>query len=120
MGHKWRERKKLQRYANHSIKALNKAIAKDTLWKGRFIARQTNARYEAEDNSLAIWITLYDKKSGKSIGFWNDMGNYSIDRPFFDSYLFLEMKRFVIEDCNAWVDDLKNDETDYTKVKINF
>ena len=62
-------RKKAQHTINKNIRAINKNIENDNLWRGRFIMRQVNARWDAfEDGSggeLFVTILMIDKKLDK-------------------------------------------------------
>ena len=61
-------RKKYQRELNKKIRALNKNIENDNLWRGRFVFYQKDAHwYVFEDGSggeLIAFIRAYDKKTG--------------------------------------------------------
>ena len=58
--------KKYQSKLNKKIKILNKDIAEDNLWRGRFIFRQIEAGWEKFDDKsgiLRVIIRAYDKKT---------------------------------------------------------
>ena len=61
-------RKAYQREFNKRIRALNKGIANDELWRGRFIFLQKDARWwrfsDGSGGELIIFIRGYDKKTG--------------------------------------------------------
>ena len=65
---KWKMRKRYQRALNRDIKALNKNIAQDNLWRGRFYFFQKMMWWEEfEDGSggiLHAFIRGYDKATG--------------------------------------------------------
>ena len=109
-------RKKAQRTINKYVRALNKNIQKDNLWRGRFIFRQTDSYWEEfEDRSggiLKVVIEARDLKTGK---FWEfAMDNY--DRGW---HLFEKANKFIVDFSGVWEDikAVKNDKTDWSKVK---
>ena len=60
--------KKRQRKVNRYIRAINKNIAEDNIWKGRFAFKQIDRSwYVFEDGSgaiLTVYIEAYDKATG--------------------------------------------------------
>lgn len=109
-------RKKTQRYINKCVHALNKNIADDYLWRGRFVARQTDAVWEKfEDSSggtLGVEIMLRDKKTNQTRYIVVD--NYDITWK-----LWHFMNDFIMTDCEVWSDReaVYSDKTDYRKVR---
>lgn len=109
-------RKKAQRTINKYVRALNKNIQKDNLWRGRFVFRQTDSYWEEfEDRSgglLNVIIEARDLKTGK---FWAfAMDNY--DRGW---RLFEKANKFIVDFSGVWdnINLVKNDKTDWSKVK---
>lgn len=111
-----RKRKNAQRYINKCVHALNKNIANDYLWRGRFVARQIDAHWEQFDDGsggeFRVAIECRDKKTGyKRVTYMN---NYDIDWR-----LWNDINDFITTYCHVW-DDRKalfEDTTDYRKVK---
>ena len=109
-------RKKAQRTINKHVRRLNKNIKEDNLWRGRFIFRQTDSYWEEfEDRSggiLKVIIEARDLKTGK---FWEfAMDNY--DRGW---HLFEKANKFIVDFYGVWkdIDAVKNDKTDWSKVR---
>lgn len=97
-------RKRYQSSLNKKIRELNKAIEEDSLWLGRFIARQTDAYWEKfSDNSggiLRAVIRMYDKKTG----FYKD---FILDyAPYFKTinwHISMDIaNHFIVEDLLVW------------------
>ena len=111
-----KQRKREQRKINKYVKALNKGILQDNLWRGRFIVRQIGAYWEAfEDGSggvLTVVLEIRDLKTGLYQDFIID--NY--DRGW---KLFEKVNRFIVEYSGVWnnIQEVKDDKTDWTKVK---
>ena len=61
-------RKVYQREFNKRIRALNKNIANDELWRGRFVFLQRDARWwrfsDGSGGELIVFVRGYDKKTG--------------------------------------------------------
>lgn len=112
-------RKKAQHTINKNIRAINRNIEKDDLWRGRFIMRQINARWEVfEDGSggeLFVTILMIDKRTRQTKTFYVD--NYEHSWHYFQA-----INNFIVDDCAVWEkegrDFLYNDKTDYTKINI--
>ncbi len=112
-------RKKAQHTINKNIRAINKSIENDNLWRGRFVMRQVNARWSAfEDGSggeLFATILIIDKRTGQTKTAYID--NYDHSWRYFEA-----MNNFIVDDCAVWEkegrDFLYNDKTDYTKINI--
>ena len=111
-----RQRKKAQSKINKRVKALNRNIENDYLWRGRFYIRQTDAHWKRfEDGSggiLTVWLEIRDKKTGLYMGFSID--NY--DRGF---KLWIAGNKFIAEYSGVWenIEAVKNDHTDWAAVK---
>lgn len=73
-------RKKHQRRINKYVRAMNKNIASDDLWRGRFVTRQVGSPtfYTYEDGSGAelenVHLVIIDLKDGHEVHAW-DSGN---------------------------------------------
>ena len=111
-----KQRKAAQRGINKSVRALNKNIATDNLWRGRFVVRQTDANWERfEDGSggiLNVWLEIRDLKTGLYMGFRAD--NYGTGW-----HLWENGNKFIAEYSGVWDDiqAVKDDKTDWSKVK---
>ena len=111
-----KQRKKAQRLINKHIRALNKNIQNDNLWRGSFVFRQNDANWERfEDGSggiLNVWIEARDLKTGI---FWG----FRIDNYGTSWHLWEHGNKFIAEYSDVWkdIDAVKNDKTDWSKVK---
>lgn len=109
-------RKKAQKKINKSVRALNKNIANDNLWRGRFIVHQTDAYWERfEDGSggeLIAWLEIRDLKTGLYMGF--SVSNYGTGWKLWENG-----NKFIAEYSGVWdnIDEVKNDKTDWSKIK---
>ena len=112
-----RQRRKAQSKINKTVRALNRNIEQDYLWRGRFYARQVDANWERfSDGSggiLNAWIEIRDKKTGLYMGVKVD--NYQ----FRGWKLWEAANKFVGEFSGVWddIDAVKADKTDWSKVE---
>ena len=116
-------RKKHQRRLNHYMRALNKNIETDTLWRGRFVVRQDCAQWLSyEDHSgyeLYAVLKFVDKKT-KQVYYFRDSAN---SWCFFGGHKLWEcMNWFIAEHCDVWANEgrenLYSNTIDWTKVEI--
>lgn len=76
------DRKKHQRRVNKYVRALNKNIANDDLWRGRFVIRQVGSPTFCiyEDKSGAelynIHLVITDLKNGQKYERWNSANEW--------------------------------------------
>ena len=111
-----KQRKKAQKKINKSVRVLNKNIKNDSLWRGRFVVRQTDAYWNRfEDGSggeLNVRLEIRDLKTGLYMGFFVD--NYGTGWKLWENG-----NKFIAEYSGAWndIDAVKNDKTDWSKVK---
>lgn len=120
----WRSsenRKRHQSLVNKTFRNMNKSIAKDALWRGRFVIEQ-NASYFLPygdgGHYLVIDYQFRDKKTGrisKKTGESNALCMWN------GAKLFYEMNDFITNDCyeDVWANPQKNiyeDTTDYTLI----
>ena len=108
-------RKVHQRKLNRGVRALNKNIANDSLWKGRFVVQQLWTDFNLyEDHSggyLFARLIVIDKKTGKGRLITGDVND--LVGPF--GKLFWEVNEFITKDCDVWrEEDPYLDKTDYT------
>ena len=114
------KRRKHQKKVNRAIRRVNKSIAQDELWKGRFEVRIVRSEFEVYcDKSGAMLHTtleFLDKKTGQTKLEYVD--EYGICK--YNSYrLYDKMNHFIVVDCDVWVKDKpREDKTDYTKIKF--
>ena len=113
--------KKRQKRFNKIVRMMNKNIAKDKLWKGRFFARQLGRRVEAyEDGSgatIRFKIGLYDKKTKLyAYGFIDD---YNV-RMFTNYAINSMMNKFIVDTLDVWHNENPcADEINYNEIKLN-
>ncbi len=105
-------RKRMQKKCSKIIHALNRNLAQDELWKGRFYVHQWAAEFERfDDNSggyLKMMLDIRDKKTGQYSRFYTD--NYEIRYKLWEY-----VNDFIIYDSHVWddIDAVKQDKTDY-------
>lgn len=99
----YKVRKEYQRKLNKIIKKLNKNIANDNIWKGRFELRQKNAfYYEFEDKSGAI-LNVIVRAYDKATGYYKDYRfEYAPFLSLSEVELWLHMNLFITEDSGVW------------------
>lgn len=109
-------RKRAQKQINHFTRGLNKNLLNDELWRGRFYVHQVDANWEEFDDKsggeLHVWLEVRDKKTGLFRGF--AVSNYGTGWN-----LWSAVNEFIVKDSHVWdnIDEVKNDKTDWTKVK---
>lgn len=117
-------RAKYHKRAMKMIRRLNKNIANDNVWHGRFIAMNKAEQWvKFNDNSggiLYIIVRMYDKKTKKYRDYrWE----YMLNSRFNAWHISMDIgNNFVVEQIDAWNEnpDPREDITDYNKVKINW
>lgn len=113
--------KKYQYQLNKKIKDLNKNIANDTLWNGRFEFRQKESEFEIfPDGSGAILhalIRAYDKETTYYKDFWVDYAPWS---SFNDWYIWKMANDFITKDTGVWeFENPRENKKDYTNIHIS-
>jgi hypothetical protein len=116
--------KRKQHKINKVIKNMNKNIANDSLWRGRFAAHQINritGTYDDQSGTfIFVTVLFFDKKTNRSYLRFFDYcsGN------FFDYDIWKAMNDFIVEYINVWEtedrESIYNDTTDYNKIKIDW
>lgn len=113
-------RKTQQRLLNRRIRALNEAIQRDSLWRGRFVVHQIKSSfYKFEDGSgaeLFATLRMYDKATGAT----SDVFGSINDLSYGWNSIYESLNTFIID--NAWNNptlDPRKDDTDYCKIEIN-
>lgn len=116
-------RKTYQRKFNKLVRQLNKNIAQDELWKGRFVFRQKNAFFEKFDDNSGGILHVILRGVDKKTGFYQD--TYIDYAPYFhfNKYHLWEFaNRFIVEGSEVWNEkpapSLKNAE-DFTQTSID-
>lgn len=102
--------KKYIRSANRVAKSINDSIAKDDLWRGRFVMRQKSFRYYqySDKSGLRVWFEyeFEDLKTGqKKTYLFNDV-EMDFNGPFI-SHVWWAMNSFIVEYCDVWREDGK-------------
>ncbi len=111
--------KKDYRRANKALRALNKNITEDFLWRGRFVVRLIRRdTFKYSDNS-GYWYRYFVRFIDKKDGVYKDavFNQYQMER----GHLFWEMNDFIVKYSSAWKDDnnpYKEEKIDYTKVPL--
>lgn len=104
---KYKMRKAYQRKLNKRIRALNKNIENDDLWRGRFVFLQMRTDwYEFEDKSggeLRVIIRAYDRRTG----YYKDyIMDYAPWLHSFDWHLSVDVANaFITNDALVWQAD---------------
>lgn len=110
-----KERRKEQRKINKIIRALNKNIREDYLWRGRFYIHQIASNWERFDDGsggeLIVLLEIRDKKTGLYKQFRAD--NYD-----WGYHYWVAVNDFIVQDSDVWedIDAVKADKTDWSKV----
>lgn len=94
------KRKKVQRKINSYVRDMNKNIANDEKWRGRFTVRQVGSPHwhEFEDHSggqLVVCLRMTDTTSGYTRDWWAD--NYDI--CMFHGFSLWEVVNKFVCDC---------------------
>lgn len=112
-------RKKVQRAVNRTVRALNRNITEDNLWRGRFVVYQSAAWWMRTDDKyrLIVELVFKDKKTGQST---SEIMTANRAMFFGGEALYKRMNDFIIHESGVWVreglDAIRNDTTDYTKI----
>lgn len=94
-----------KRKVNKVIQRMNKNLREDSLWMGRFAARQTGYRQWVQYTDGSGWkyyveIEMFDKLTKKTERFIcgsNDL--------WWGNLLWFKMNTFITETCEAWCGD---------------
>ena len=111
-------KKKQQRHMNKLVRRMNKNIEQDSLWKGRFCARQVGSPqwhiYEDKSGAeLFVHILFIDKQTGKvmlkadTVAAWSHISGWR---------LWCDMNYFITEWCETW----RNKDRPSVKNAIDF
>lgn len=116
-------KKKQQRHMNKLIRHMNKNIEQDSLWKGRFCARQVGSPqwtvYDDKSGAeLFVHILFIDKKTKKvmlkadTVASWSHLNAY---------HLWENMNYFITEWCDTWRSEERPSEKnaiDFTNTEV--
>ena len=98
-------RKKHQRRMNRFVRAINKNIANDDLWRGRFVVKQVGTPhfYIYEDKSGAelqnVHLVITDLKTGTQVHGWNSGNGWC---HFGGSDLWRFVNDAIVEKFDVW------------------
>jgi len=119
-------RKKQQRNMNKYVRAINKNIENDDLWRGRFYVRQIDSPifHVYEDKSGAslehIHLVITDRMTGKTLDGWDSMNGWC---HWGGSHLWRFVNDAIVEGFDVWRNGpdpykIKNDSRyDYRRKK---
>ena len=119
-------RKKQQRNMNKYVRAINKNLENDDLWRGRFYVRQVDSPvfYVYEDKSGAslehIHLVLTDRVTGQTVDGWDNMNGWC---HWNGSRLWRFVNDAIVEKLDIWRNgpnpyEIKNDpKYDYRRKK---
>lgn len=102
------DRKKHQRRVNQLVRQINKNIASDDLWRGRFVMSQIGSPhfYHYEDNSGAslegVCLVITDLKTGRQVKDYNSSNGWC---HFGGSKIWHFMNDAIIHDFNVWAEN---------------
>ena len=96
--------KKIQRHVNSIVRAMNKKIYDDELWKGRFYVHQTSRRVEKEDDWIYVRIELecVDRQTGRTKKYYYDKSDMMGPSTMKFSR---DVNDFIVKVCKVWKED---------------
>jgi hypothetical protein len=116
-------RKRYQRALNHAIRDLNKNIAEDNLWKGRFYFFQKDARWEEFPDGSGGILHAYIRGYDKATGYYRDCKiEYAPFLTFANWHIWDFGNQFIVEDVRVWDEIPRPSITavkDWTKVPVD-
>lgn len=120
---KWKLRKRYQRALNREVRALNKNIANDDLWRGRFYFFQKESQYyefcDRSGGMLHVVLRGYDKATG----YYKDFSfEYAPFLTFNKWHIWSFGNSFITEDVRVWEENPRPsiaDAKDWTKVAVD-
>ena len=102
------DRKKHQRKMNRYVRAMNQNIAKDNLWRGRFIVREVGSPnfYIYPDKSGAeldnVCLTVIDLKTGQQVSKCRSANEWC---SYYGDNLWRFVNDAIVEDFDVWNTD---------------
>lgn len=109
-------RKRYQRAVNKVFRELNYALAVDSLWRGRFLVRQTQSRWIHENDYyyLIVEYEMIDLKTGIVKPYIKEANSIC---SWGGGKVFWEMNDFITQWCDVWrvegSEALRSDKTVY-------
>ena len=101
MAHKLRKR--YQRALNRDIRKLNKNIANDELWRGRFYFFQKDAHWEQFSDGSGGMLHVYMRGYDKATGYYRDyIFEYAPYLTFNGWHIWNFANHFIIEGVRVW------------------
>lgn len=112
---KSQKRRTHQRWLNRFCRSVNKSIADDPLWLGRFVVEQKATKMDwFEDKSgglLYCHLQFRDKKTGITKDWYTDC----LEARW---HMFFKMNDFIVKDCQVWENEKPYEERrDYRNVR---
>jgi len=118
-------KRKIRLGINYALKKINKDMANDPLWKGRFVLRSKNMFiFEYEDHSGyygSATIEFIDRKTNKRQTAY--MSDLDITGAHWGKKvgwaLWVKVNDFIVDYCDVWREDprpSRENAIDYTKI----
>lgn len=92
-------RRNHQRWLNRYCRAINKGIANDPLWLGRFVVEQKATEMEWFDDGSGGILHCHLQFRDKKTGITEDWHTDCLDITW---RMFFKMNNFIIETCKVW------------------
>ena len=111
------KRKVHQRYINRHVRQMNKNIYNDSLWKGRFIVKQKDARFmrysDGSGSYLYVLLQFIDQLTGKTYEKWDIVNGWCM---WHGASIWETMNWFITEYCDVWrKEDPRTQNYDFRK-----
>lgn len=115
-------RRRHQRVLNKAMRRINDCIAKDELWRGRFVVRCIDTYFERYQDSYYVGyemraaLEFRDKKTEFTSVHIDDVNSIVFLNA---ATLWQWMNDFIMKEANVWKEGrevLYSDTTDYTKI----
>lgn len=114
-------RKKIQRILNYYVRAINKNIEQDYLWRGRFFVRQVGHAnfyrfFDGSGAQLNVTLRFYDKKKMCYVDKHGSVSAFcGLGRG-----IFWDMNDIIVKTFDAWGDNPKADRIDYNSIPNDY
>ena len=95
-------RKKIQRHINAVVRALNKNIWNDSLWKGRFYMQQTKRLEAMSDDHSWLYMSLEFKLVDRETGYEKYIWFRKEDFMGSTWRIWDALNDFIVIDCRVW------------------
>ena len=115
-------RRRHQRVLNKAMRRINKCVAEDELWRGRFVVRCVDTYFERYQSShyvgyeMKAALEFRDKKTGFTSVHIDDVNSIVFLNA---ATLWRWMNDFIMEEANVWAegrDVIYSNTIDYTKI----